>query len=524
MQGLKPHRRYKLIQEIGSGGMAFVWLGEDKRFGVQRALKILQPHVLQSDIVIERFKREAELLMQLAHPNVITLYDVGAFIDETGREHPMLIMELAKGSLDKFVGRGTRLPDHQLARAMIDVLETLAYIHEAGVIHRDIKPGNILIDRWGVYKLSDFGVAQDPKHFGELTGINLTMGSGRYLSPESFKAAASMGPRADIFALGITILELASGNIATPGTANIAEQLPNFIDSVPPPWREIVRRAIRVNPDDRFQTAEEMLATIREATGIQTSDPRPIVILQEAPTSTTITTPRHEPTSKPLPPPKPLPPFRPQPGDAWRAPECTIPGIAMSPPADRRPFIRLSAATSILCFLCTLIALFIPEAERSAEAAQVEKPSVIETVASLIVDTGIIPPLTPTIDTGEHPKIIAPPAPKETPSPKANAKPPQKAKQTQKPEEVPKAIKRRSTLRSVTLHQDTQVAGIKVWLADADTGEVRNLGATPKGRYFILADFGNGRKPAGEVDVTIGAANWRVKCVKAFQTCTTEHR
>ena len=147
MQGLKPHRRYKLIQEIGSGGMAFVWLGEDKRFGVQRALKILQPHVLQSDIVIERFKREAELLMQLAHPNVITLYDVGAFIDETGREHPMLIMELAKGSLDKFVGRGTRLPDHQLARAMIDVLETLAYIHEAGVIHRDIKPGNILIDR-----------------------------------------------------------------------------------------------------------------------------------------------------------------------------------------------------------------------------------------------------------------------------------------------------------------------------------------------------------------------------------------
>jgi len=198
--------RYELRERIGSGGMASVWLGEDLRLGRPVAVKLVSDVLADDPDYIARFRREAFVAASLAHPNLVTIYDF-----DSEASSPYLVMEYVPGAnLAERLAAGEPV---RLDRLAGDLLSALGAIHGAGVVHRDVKPHNVLIGPDGAARLTDFGIAK-PEDATSITQTGMMPGTGRYMAPELLKGEAAT-PRSDLYSCGI-VLGQCIGSVAAP--------------------------------------------------------------------------------------------------------------------------------------------------------------------------------------------------------------------------------------------------------------------------------------------------------------------
>jgi serine/threonine-protein kinase len=255
--------RYELVERIGRGGMGVVYRGRDTVIGRPVAVKMLVSDIDVSEETRERFFREARSAGQLAHRNIITIYDFG---EEGGRAY--IVMELLSGeSLSSLLARGDRLPMEQQVEIMTRIAEGLAFAHARGIVHRDVKPANLFLTTDGQLKILDFGVARIAS--SKLTRSGLIVGTPDYMSPEQV-AGKGVDQRSDVFSAGTVFYQLLSGR-----RPFAAKKMPLVLQKVmseqPAPLTEaeapadlfaIVMKALEKDPARRYQRMVEMLASL----------------------------------------------------------------------------------------------------------------------------------------------------------------------------------------------------------------------------------------------------------------------
>jgi serine/threonine-protein kinase len=250
------HGRYRVERVIGVGGTATVLLVTDTRIGVQKAVKLLLPRYARSERNRARFRTEAHAQAALKHPNVLMVHD--AVEDEQGA---YLVMELAeRDSLATRVLASGSLSVAEVLQVGITIGGALAVAHAAGLVHRDIKPQNILVDRHGVLKLADFGIAHVEEREEQLTRAGDVMGTWDYMPPEQREGAAGVDRRADIYAFGVTLFALLTGR----RVANLHNQegWAAAYAGVPPGLALVLQRATRLFPEDRYPAMEAFVADL----------------------------------------------------------------------------------------------------------------------------------------------------------------------------------------------------------------------------------------------------------------------
>ncbi len=244
--------RYQLLGLLGSGGMASVHRAYDSRLDVERAIKVLAPRLAGNPAQRERFVNEARTMAKLHHPNVVTVHDVDV---DDGRAY--LVMEiLPGGSLVDRVTAGGPLAPRLAVDVVAGLLEGLEVAHDAGVVHRDIKPHNVLLDAKGVPKLTDFGIARVTTADRSMTRTGAVMGTLAYMAPEQRLSSKDVDARADIYAVGCTLYALISGR--EPFDLHATELHDQTFAGIEPLLADVIKRATRARPDDRFGTAAQM--------------------------------------------------------------------------------------------------------------------------------------------------------------------------------------------------------------------------------------------------------------------------
>ena len=258
--------KYRVTDRIGRGGMGMIFKAHDPILDRQVALKVISPEVEVTDELRARFFREAQACAKLNHPNIVTVFDMG---EDEGRL--FIVMELLEGDeLRRLITQRTALSLEEKLSVMLQVCSGLHYAHQKGIVHRDIKPGNIFLLKNGQAKILDFGIAHIASTEAGLTRTGLIMGTLRYISPEQVRGRADS--RSDMFSIGSVFYELLTSRPPFLGEdpMQLLEQLrteeppsPSEIDStVPAELSAIVQRAMRKNPADRFHDLDEMRSEI----------------------------------------------------------------------------------------------------------------------------------------------------------------------------------------------------------------------------------------------------------------------
>lgn len=247
--------RYELGERIGRGGMADVFRANDRSLDRPVAVKVLRTFTAD-DADRARFSAEARTLARLNHPGLVMVLDAGTAEDD----HPYLVMHLVEGpSLADRIGEG-RLPHSAVAKIGRQVADALAYVHDNGVVHRDVKPGNVLLGAHGRAWLADFGIARLLHDAARHTATGTMVGSPAYLSPEQLRGG-DVGPAADVYSLGLVLLEALTGERAFPGSGVEAamprlHQQPALPDDLPSGWRELLGAMTALDPAARPGPAE----------------------------------------------------------------------------------------------------------------------------------------------------------------------------------------------------------------------------------------------------------------------------
>jgi serine/threonine-protein kinase len=286
MQQKTLNNRYELEQKIGEGGMARVYRGRDLRLNRQVAVKVLHSHYASDTGFLQRFHHEAQAAANLRHPNIVDVYDVG----QDGDVH-YIVMEYVPGSdLKALLMRQGALPVEQAVPIAEAVANGLEAAHRVGMIHRDIKPQNIIVGDGGQVKITDFGIAKS-KLSTAMTETGVTFGTADYISPEQARGQPAT-PQSDIYSLGITLYEMLTGRLPFTGDSSIAVAM-QHVGSEPPPPRmynprippqleALVLRALSKEPAERPASAREfarLLASYRDIgdqpTVVRSVAPRP---------------------------------------------------------------------------------------------------------------------------------------------------------------------------------------------------------------------------------------------------------
>jgi eukaryotic-like serine/threonine-protein kinase len=259
--------RYELIEELGSGGMATVYRAFDTVLEVDRAIKLLAPTLLARASIRQRFASEARTMARLRHPNIVTVYDVCN--DDQGF---YIIMEyIASGSVDDRVQHFGPLPPQMACDVIIALLNGLTVAHAQNVVHRDIKPHNLLITSEGVPKLTDFGIAHVAEKDRALTSTGMVMGTLAYMSPEQKMSARKADARADLYSSAATMYALLTNDepfdLFSPPV-----QEEKFVE-LPECLADLLSKACEYKPENRYQTAEEMIAALKACKAELPPDP-----------------------------------------------------------------------------------------------------------------------------------------------------------------------------------------------------------------------------------------------------------
>ncbi|HMV69530.1 MAG TPA: serine/threonine-protein kinase, partial [Myxococcota bacterium] len=259
--------RYQLVEKLGEGGMATVWRAFDERLQVWRAVKILAPQFAQKKKLMARFETEAQMMALLEHPHIVRVYDV-----DTDGERAFIVMELVEGgSLVDWLDRHGAMPPRLTVDVLVDVCQALAYAHQRDVVHRDIKPHNIMIDRRGVCKLTDFGIARAGDDDQNLTRTGAVMGTWGFMAPEQRTDSKHIDHRADVYAMGATLYSLVCNR--TPVDLFAADQDPEMLAGVPEALVPVLRKACAYRPQDRHETVEALAAALLAVRDALPADP-----------------------------------------------------------------------------------------------------------------------------------------------------------------------------------------------------------------------------------------------------------
>jgi beta-lactam-binding protein with PASTA domain/predicted Ser/Thr protein kinase len=257
--------RYRVMRKLGAGGMADVYLAEDEELGRRVAIKILNDRHANDESFVERFRREAKNAAGLSHPNIVSIYDRG---EAEGTYY--IAMEYLDGRSLKelLIARGP-MPIADTIHHTRQILNALRFAHKKGVVHRDIKPHNVMVDGDGRLKVTDFGIARAGA--SQMTEAGAIVGTAQYLSPEQARGAA-VDQRSDLYSIGVVLYEMLTGHLPFTGESPVEIAMKHLSDTprppssirpeIPPDLDMVVLRALAKNPDDRFQTAEEMDAEL----------------------------------------------------------------------------------------------------------------------------------------------------------------------------------------------------------------------------------------------------------------------
>lgn len=267
--GKKFNGRYLILGNIGSGGMANVFLARDLILDREVAIKVLRYDFLNDQSAIRRFQREMLASTELVHPNIVTVYDAG----QEG-ETQFLVMEYVKGmDLKRYIQTQYPIPYGRIVDIMQQILSAVSLAHQHRIIHRDLKPQNILIDESGTMKITDFGIAVALSETS-ITQTNSMLGSVHYLSPEQARGSMATN-QSDIYAIGIILYEMLTGKVPFDGESAVTIALKHFQEEipsvrlydrhVPQSLENVVLKATAKDPIDRYQSAEEMSADLATA-------------------------------------------------------------------------------------------------------------------------------------------------------------------------------------------------------------------------------------------------------------------
>ena len=260
--------RYRALKRLGSGGMAEVWCAEDEVLGRRVALKLLGSRFADDPEFRERFRREAQSAAGLTHPNIVGIFDRSEW-----EGTPYIAMELVDGqTLKEIVQERGPMPPHIAIGLTEQILGALGYAHRQGIVHRDVKPQNVILDPEGQAKVADFGIARAGN--SEMTQAGAMIGTVQYLSPEQANGYP-VDRRSDLYSTGIVLYELLTGHVPFEGEAPISIALKHVNErpvppgqlrpGIPPALEAVVMRALEKDPNRRYQSAEEFIAALEQA-------------------------------------------------------------------------------------------------------------------------------------------------------------------------------------------------------------------------------------------------------------------
>jgi serine/threonine-protein kinase len=260
--------RYRVLRKLGGGGMADVYLCEDLTLGRRVALKVLLQRFLGDPTFVERFRREAKAAAGLNHPNLVSIYDWGE-VDGTY----YIVMEYVEGeTLKDLVRRQGRLGGNDAVRLGLQLLAAIEFAHRAGIVHRDIKPQNVMLDRNGNVKVMDFGIARAGD--SGMTEAGSILGTAQYLAPEQARGLP-VDERSDLYSVGIVLYEMLTGTVPFRGDSAVTVALKHVSEMAPEPAQlvpgmpyslnQIVMKSIAKDPDLRYQSADQFARDLRSA-------------------------------------------------------------------------------------------------------------------------------------------------------------------------------------------------------------------------------------------------------------------
>src|SRR5580704_6647135 len=260
--------RYKVLSRLGSGGMADVFLAEDLQLGRKIALKLLHRRFAEDPDFVERFRREAQAAAGLQHPNVVSVYDRGTFDDTY-----YIAMEYLPGrSLKQVIRLEAPLDPVRAIDIAIQILKAARFAHRHGVIHRDLKPHNVIVDDSGHAKVTDFGIARAGA--SDMTETGSIMGTAQYLSPEQAQGH-SVNAQSDLYSVGVVLYEMLTGRVPFDGDSAVTIALKHVSETPQPPSQinpnvpleldQIVLWVLNKNPSDRPANADELITALEHA-------------------------------------------------------------------------------------------------------------------------------------------------------------------------------------------------------------------------------------------------------------------
>src|SRR5947209_6110758 len=303
------NNRYRVLEPVGEGGMATVYRAVDTKLGRTVAVKILHPEYARDQPFLQRFQQEAEFAASLgAHPNIVDIYDIGQ--DDNLR---YIVMEYIEGhTLKDLIQQKRRFEVPEAFAIGQQVASALDFAHKRGLVHRDVKPQNILVTPEGQAKVTDFGIARSVST-SQLTRTGMVIGTVHYFSPEQAQGAP-IGPQSDIYSLGIILYEMLTGHLPFDAENAIGVAMQHVHSDPPSPWDynpdlparavSTVMRALEKDPEDRYRDAAEFAGALASQSGAEASGTTvasPIITSPRQPTSEFKTVP-------PPPPPRVRPP------------------------------------------------------------------------------------------------------------------------------------------------------------------------------------------------------------------------
>jgi hypothetical protein len=257
---------YEIIEELGRGGMAMVYRAKDRQLEREVAVKVLPFSLAFDTEFVERFQREARTAAQLEHPNIIAIYRVG----RSGRVIYFVMKFLRGGSLSTVLAHRKKLTPPEIRRLLLEAGSALGYAAQRGIVHRDIKPDNIMFDEFGQSVLTDFGIAKAASG-QKLTGTGMSIGTPHYMSPEQARAQPIDG-RSDIYSLGIVAYQCLTGTVPYDGEDSFSIGYKHITEPIPTPSLvtaderrlfEVIKRMLMKDPFDRYQACEELIASFQ---------------------------------------------------------------------------------------------------------------------------------------------------------------------------------------------------------------------------------------------------------------------
>lgn len=272
--------RYEIIKEIGVGGMAKVYKAKDKLLGRYVAIKILKDQYAEDDEFLKKFNNEAQSAARLSHINIVNVYDIGKDM-LNGKLIQYIVMEYVEGeTLKDLINREKVLENHDIIDYSTQIAQALKSAHDSGIVHRDIKPQNILIDKYGLCKVTDFGIARVSSN-ATITYTSSILGTVHYISPEQAKGKI-VDLKSDLYSLGAVMYEMATGKVPFDADNSVGIAVMHIQDDPIPP-RElnpnlskhlnyIIMKLLKKDPTERFQNASELIEALDDESLVKGED------------------------------------------------------------------------------------------------------------------------------------------------------------------------------------------------------------------------------------------------------------